>query len=114
MVNEDDSINIFKALDFLRDTAPLYAKAKAERIFLEEFRKSKKAMLMKAVEREYPSAAAQEREAYAHPEYLELLDALRIATEEEEKLRWRMTAAQAKCSVWQTLEATKRIEMKVV
>jgi len=113
-MTEEGELNVFKALDFLKRTAPKYAKAKAERIFLEEFRKSKKAMLMKAVEKEYPSAAAQEREAYAHPEYLELLTALKIATEEEEKLRWLMTSAQVTIQSWQTLEATKRLEMKII
>ena len=34
-----------KAIQFLIDTAPLYAKSKADRIFLEEFRKSRKAQL---------------------------------------------------------------------
>jgi len=29
-----------KAIQFLIDTSPLYAKAKADRMFLEEFRKS--------------------------------------------------------------------------
>ena len=113
-MTEEGSLNIFSALDFLKRTAPKYAKAKATRVHLEEFRKSKKAMLMKAAEPQYPSAAAQEREAYAHPEYLELLEALKIATEEEEKLRWQMAAAQATIQAWQTLEATKRLEMKVI
>ena len=35
-----------KAIDFIYRQAPLYAKAKAERVRLEEFRKSKKALLM--------------------------------------------------------------------
>ena len=35
-----------KAIDFIYKQAPLYAKAKAERVRLEEFRKSKKALLM--------------------------------------------------------------------
>jgi hypothetical protein len=113
-LSEEAEINIFRALDFLRDTAPAFAKAKAQRVYLESFLKAKRAILMKQVEATYPSAAAQEREAMAHPDYLDLLDALRIATEEEEKLGWMMKAAQAKCSVWQTLEATKRMEMKVV
>lgn len=110
----DNEINIFKALDYLRDTAPAYAKAKAERVYLEEFRKSKKAMLMKAVEAQYPSAAAQEREAYSHPEYLALLDALREATEEEERLRWMIVAAQAKIECWRSLESSRRYEAKTI
>lgn len=110
----ENEINIFKALDYLRDTAPAYAKAKAERVYLEEFRKSKKAMLMKAVEAQYPSAVAQEREALAHPEYLELLDGLRVATEEEEKLRWLIEAARARCEIWRSLESSRRNESKVI
>ena len=35
-----------KAIQYLIDTAPLYAQAKADRLYLEEFRKSKKAQLM--------------------------------------------------------------------
>ena len=64
----------YKTVDFILENAPRYAKAKAERIYLEEFRKTKKALLMKvAMEAGYESAAAQEREAYAHPDYQVLL-----------------------------------------
>ena len=35
-----------KAVDYLRDNADKFAKAKAERVYLEEFRKSKKSLLM--------------------------------------------------------------------
>ena len=37
----------YKAIDYIVANAPKYAKAKAERIYLEEFRKTKKALLMK-------------------------------------------------------------------
>ena len=39
----------YKTVDFILENAPRYAKAKAERIYLEEFRKTKKALLMKGV-----------------------------------------------------------------
>lgn len=113
-MSDETDLNIFRCLDFLRDTAPKYAKAKADRIHLEAFAKSKRAILMKTVMAENPSAAAQEREALAHPEYLEVLDGLKEATEEEEKLRWLMEAARSRIAVWQTLEATKRLELKVL
>lgn len=114
-MSEESQVNIFKCLDFIRDHAPAYAKAKADRIYLEEFRKTKKAMCMKNAEAAGTSAiSAQEREAYADPEYMQLLEGLRAAVEEEEKMRWMMVAAQAKISVWQTIEATKRLELKVV
>lgn len=35
-----------RCLDYIRDNTPAYAKAKAERTYMDEFRKSKKAMLI--------------------------------------------------------------------
>lgn len=103
------TINIYKVLDFMRDSAPKYAKAKAERIYIEEMRKSKKAMLMKKAEvAGFNSAAAQEREAYADPEYIALLEGLKAAVEVEETLRWQLVSAEAKCEVWRSIESSNR------
>lgn len=114
-MNADTEINIFRSLDFIRDNAPAYAKAKSERVYLEEFRKSKKALLMRSAEESgHKSAAIQEREAYAHPEYMQLLDGLRCAVEEEERLRWLIVAAQAKIEAWRTIEANRRAEAKTL
>lgn len=111
----DSEINIFKCLDFIRDSASKFAKAKAERIYLEEFRKTKKALCMIDAEKNgHKSSAAQEREAYAHTEYIELLYALKIAVEEEEKLRWQITAATAKIEVWRSISANERVEKKTL
>lgn len=112
-MSDESEINIFRALDWIRDNAPAYAKAKAERVYLEEFRKSKKALLMRDAEiAGHKSAAAQEREAYADGEYLKLLSSLRDAVETEETLRWRMVGAQARIEAWRTMESTRRIEAK--
>ncbi len=114
-MTDEGQINIFKSLDFIRDQAPIYAKAKSARVFLEEFRKSKKAILMREAEKAgHKTAATQEREAYANEEYQTLLKGLAEAVEEEERLKWMMVAAQAKISAWQTIEATKREEMRVI
>lgn len=114
-MTEEGEINIFRALDFIRDNAQPYAQAKAQRVYLENFRKSKKALLMRAAEiRGHKTAAIQERESYADPEYVEVLEALKEATEQEEQLRWLITAAEAKISAWQTIEATRRLEMKAI
>ena len=97
------------AVDFLIACAPKHAKAKAERIYLEQFRKSKKALLMQAASvAGFKTAASQEVEAYAHPEYLELLLALQAATEVEENARWKMVEAQARIEVWRSQEASNR------
>lgn len=114
-MNQDAEINVFRALDFIRDHATEMAQAKANRVQLEEFRKSKKALLMKVAEQSgFTTTAAQEREAYAHPEYIALLDALKEAVEAEEKMRWLMIAAQLKIECWRSLESTRRVEAKTV
>jgi hypothetical protein len=95
-----------ESVDFIYKTAPKYAAAKSQRVYLEEFRKSKKALLMKSCGES--SIAAQEREAYAHPEYQELIAGIRVATEEEEVLRWSMVAAQARLDIWRTQSANNR------
>jgi hypothetical protein len=99
-----------KAIQYLIDTAPLYAKAKAERMYLEEFRKSRKAQLMSQAGTEV--LGKQETFAYAHAEYIEILEGIREAVEIEEKHRWMMTAAQARIEVWRTEQYSARMEIK--
>lgn len=108
----NEEINIFACLDYIRDNAKKYALAKANRIYLEEFRKTKKAQLMG--ERPGEPVNAQERYAYAHFGYADLLEGLRQAIEEEENLRWKLIAAQAKIEVWRSLSANQRAEAKVL
>ena len=112
---DEQEINIFKTLDFIRDHATAYAKAKSERIYLEEYRKTKKAICMKNAEvNKVTVISAQERDAYADPEYIVVLEGLREAVLEEERLRWLIIAAQAKIEVWRSLEANKRAEAKIL
>ena len=97
------------AVDFILANAPKYAKAKAERVYLEHFRKSKKALLMKDAEVDgAKTSAAQETVAYADPAYVELLKALRDATYVEENAKWKLTAAQAQVEIWRTDSANNR------
>jgi len=95
-----------KAVDEILKNRDKFAKAKAERIYLEEFRKSKKAILYQ----QSPTGTIAEREAYAyaHKEYLELLEALKHAVEIEEALRWMLVAAQARIEIWRTNSANNR------
>ena len=99
-----------KAVDYILLNGKNFAKAKAERCYIEEFRKSKKAILMK---RSMETAiGAQEREAYAHPEMVELLKGLQAAVEIEEKLKWDITAAELRVEIWRTEQANNRAEGK--
>jgi hypothetical protein len=103
----------YKAIEFILENAPKYAVAKSQRIFLEEFRKTKKALLMKdAMARGIDSAVAQEREAYAHPEYEELLHGLAEAIRQEEHLLWKLRAAQMKSDIWRSEQASERLGVK--
>lgn len=95
----------------MRLKAQAYAKAKADRVRLEHFRKSKRAMLMREAEKAgFKTAALQEREAMADKDYIALLDALSYATEQEELNRWDLEAAKSALDVWRSREATKRSE----
>ena len=97
-----------RAVDFLIEHSRQYAQAKADRVHLEHFRKSKKALLMNECDEK--AVAAREQFAYSHPDYIALLEGLREAVRVEEALRWRLTAAQLRVEVWRTKEATARAE----
>ena len=99
-----------KAVDYILKHAALFAKAKAERTYIEEYRKSLKSILMK---RSMETAiGAQEREAYAHPEYVQLLDGLKEAVLIEERLKWDISAATLRVEIWRTEQANNRAEGK--
>lgn len=105
-----EDISPFKALDFIRDHAKKYAQAKADVLYLSEFRKTKKALLM--IESDAKTESAKESYAYAHVDYIKHLEALREAVAISEQLRWQFVAAEAKIEVWRSLEASARIEVK--
>ena len=99
------------AIEYIFKYGKRHAKAKAERIYLEEYRKSLKAILMKrSLEN---TVNAQEREAYSDPEYTQHLRALQAAVETEEEVRWGLIAAQARIDVWRSQEASNRTMDKV-
>lgn len=99
------------AVDHIIRTAPKFAQAKAERVYLEEYRKTKKALLMAASPAK--TSAEREQDAYSHPEYAQLLEGLKAAVEIEERLKWELTAAQARIDVYRTQEASNRTQDRV-
>lgn len=99
------------AVNFIRDNAEKFANAKAERLGLEEFRKSKKALLMNECPSTMP-VNAREQYAYSHPEYIQLIEGLKEAVRVEEKLKWQMTAAEMRCEVLRSAEASARMEVR--
>ena len=100
-------------LQSMRDSAPQYAQAKAERIYLEEFRRSKKAILMQQARADgTDSVNGQERDALAHDEYMVILDGLFAATEVEERLRWQLEVSRLEVDVWRTQQASERMILR--
>jgi hypothetical protein len=109
MMNDKTEVRLAE----LRETSVQYSKAYAERNYLEEMKKSKLAILMKGAEVDgHKTAAAQEREARSHPEYIALLQGLKVATEESERLRWHLEIAKLGVAVWQTSQANQRQERR--
>lgn len=107
MIRDED---IEKALDWLRDNSDECAVNRANRIYVEEYRKTVKAQIMK--EHAEKPLAAQEREAYSDPRYEEHLDALREAVRIDERGRFLRAAAEAKIEAWRTASSNMRA-MKV-
>ena len=98
-------------LQQIREVSRKYAAAKADRVYLEHYRKSKRAQLMKQAELAgEKTAAAQEREAYADAEYIELLKGLQAATQIEAELYWELRITEMRFEAWRTKQATARAE----
>ena len=102
-------INPQKAINFMIETAPKFAQAKADRVFIENYLRTVKSRLMNE---EAGTLGNKEAYAYAHPDYIAQLEALKVATEEEERLKYLLLAAQARIEVFKTQEYTKRQELK--
>ena len=101
-----------KAIDFIRDNAPAFAKAKADRTYIENALKSKKAVLM--ADSDASSLGAKEMYAYAHADYVELLMGLKAAVAIEEETKWLMEAAKLRFEHWKTLQFNNRVEARTM
>lgn len=95
------------ALKYMREHATELAQAKANRIYMDEYRKSLKAILFQKA----PQGTISDKEnfAYSHDEYLTHLKGLQAAVELEEELKWMMTAAQTKVEIWRSQNANNRM-----
>lgn len=102
-----NDINPNEAIDYIIRHSKEYAKAKANVTYLTEFRKTKKALCFQNSMK--TTMAEKEADAYAHPEYKEVLEGLKKAVEEAETLRWMLIAAQARVEVWRSQEASNRV-----
>jgi len=92
-----------------------YAKAKADCEYLKHFRKSKLAILKANYLQDDSkrSNAACDDLARSHPEYLKVLDGLRIAIEISEAALWELKTSHAGINIWQTQRADERADLKM-
>ena len=104
MITEEE---IEKCLDFKRDMAVSIAQAMHDRVQLENFKKSKLALLFFEAPSHF-KIGEKEQWAYAHKEYQEVIKGLAAAVQEHEKLRQLISAADAKIEVWRTIQANHR------
>lgn len=103
MILDDD---VEKAVDYLRNNATKAAKAKAERIYMVEYRKVAKSQIMR--ENDDKPVGVQEAMAYADPRYVQHLKVMRDAIEEDVYHEWMMKAADAKIEAWRTQQSNAR------
>ena len=94
------------AIDFIFKTAPLYAKAKGELAQFEAFKHSLKAIEMSKSEAH--TIGGKEMDAYKSQAYQELCEAIGLATEEAEGLRWQLEATKMRFELFRTQEASNR------
>ena len=107
-------MSIEKELHFLKVNAEKYAEAKGMAEYLKEFRKSKKAILINEAELK-GRKTQQERESYAysHSEYIELLEGLKVAVIESERLRLLVKTAELQIEHKKTMAMKEMAEMRL-
>ena len=103
MISEEE---IEKAVHWLAKSAPDIAKAKAEMIYADEYRKSLKAILMS--QSDETANNAKETWAYAHSDYLAHLENIKLTVLNFEKLRAQREAATMKIEAWRSMNANYR------
>ena len=85
----------------IRDSWSKYAKAKSEHAYLEHYRKSLLAILQKEYMKSgHTSVAAQEREARADDRYIEVIEGIKVAVEQEEIMRGEVKMAEWSFEGW--------------
>jgi len=94
------------AIDFMIKNSEAYANAKAQVVYLTEYRKTVKAI---GFQRSLKNTMAEkEADAYTTVEYATCVEGLREAVAEAERLRWMLVAAQARVDCWRSMEASNR------
>lgn len=113
MATEAEALKVERLLSGMRESARPHAIAKSERVYLEQYRKSKKAILMiEAEQKGIKTVSERECYAYAHEDYIQLLVALSAATEKEELHKTIIEGCRLSVALYQTTQANERAERK--
>lgn len=102
---------IESALAYLARNVEPAAEARANKIFMVEGRKVKKAQLMGKCNEQ--AVGAQERYAYSHPDYLAHLEEMKAAIYEDAKHEFRRDAYNATIEAYRTQQANIRAATKI-
>jgi hypothetical protein len=101
-----------RAIDFIRDNAPKFAQAKAERTYIENALKTVKAKQM--ADSDKKTLGDREIDAYMSLEYETMLKGLREAVAVEEELKWRMEAARLRFEHYKVECFNTRVEARAM
>ena len=101
-----DTDNFLKRIERMGAAIRPYAKARAERVYVENYLRCKKSLLMQDCDKK--AISAKEMCAYAHPDYIALLDSLKAAVEVEETTRWALEKFKIEFEHWRTCQANDR------
>lgn len=106
-------MDIEELMEGYKDLIPKYSHARANRTYLEEYKRSQLSILMKESEAlGHKTSAAQEREAYCNPAYLTHLESLKAAVELDEFWRYKIRQYEMEIEIWRTNQANNRMERK--
>ena len=95
-----------EAINYIYTHRKAYAEAKGQLAQLEVYKSSLKAIMMKKSGEQ--TIGAQEREAYATEEYINLGHAIGEATRQVEEMKFALEAAKMRFQAWQTESANNR------
>ena len=83
-----------------------YSDAKGNLAQLETYKSSLKSIMMKKSGEN--TVGAQEREAYASQDYVQLGFDIGLATKEAERLKWILELSRMRFDAWRTMQASNR------
>ena len=109
MVSEQEAQ---RAIDYIRDSAPKFAQAKAERVYIENYLKVVKAKEMSNSDKK--TLGDREMDAYMSMDYEAQLQAMRDAVAIEEELKYRMEAAKLRFEHWRVEQFNQRSEARMM